>query len=177
MLIEIVCCKYASEVLHLPQRRFMRSPISRCAPAKTRQRFLARCVGAEQHRSISPYVDMGCSLVAILDLKGKVRIHCCSIPLLLSCSATFLLVPRHERCANPDLSLACQSLIQRSYRDDIPASTVEKFLPLILDLEEEGTFVTPCFSSEGINYLHIRHNNLYRTFCFPVPLSLREAND
>ncbi|GAA5863117.1 hypothetical protein JCM8547_002803 [Rhodosporidiobolus lusitaniae] len=66
----------------------------------------------------------GCSLVAILDLKGK-------------------------------------SLIQRSYRDDVPPSAIERFLPLVLEQEEEGAYVTPCFSSGGINYLHIRHNNLY----------------
>ena len=39
---------------------------------------------------------------------------------------------------------------------------MEKFLPLTLDMEEEGLTVPPCFSHEGINYLHIRHGNLYR---------------
>lgn len=58
-----------------------------------------------------------------------------------------------------------QSLIQRSYRDDIPSSAIERFLPLVLEQEEEGTYVTPCFSNGGINYLHIRHNNLYRQSC------------
>ena len=61
------------------------------------------------------------------------------------------------------LDLKGKALIQRSYRDDVPASYVERFLPLILDFEEEGQQVTPCFSSQGINYLHIRHSNLYRT--------------
>jgi len=57
-----------------------------------------------------------------------------------------------------------KSLIQRSYRDDIPPSTVERFLPLLLDMEEEqgGTAISPCFSSDGVNYMFIRHNNLYR---------------
>lgn len=55
-----------------------------------------------------------------------------------------------------------QSLIQRSYRDDVPPSCIERFLPLVLDMEEENVQVTPCFSDEGINYMHIRHNNLYR---------------
>lgn len=55
-----------------------------------------------------------------------------------------------------------QSLIQRSYRDDIPPSALERFLPLVLDQEEDGGYVVPCFSDQGINYLHIRHNNLYR---------------
>ena len=60
------------------------------------------------------------------------------------------------------LDLKGKPLIQRSYRDDVPLSYVERFLPLILDFEEEGTTVTPCFSSQGINYMHIRHSNLYR---------------
>jgi hypothetical protein len=57
-----------------------------------------------------------------------------------------------------------QSLIQRSYRDDVPPSHIERFLPLVLEMEEENVQVTPCFSDEGINYMHIRHNNLYRKF-------------
>jgi len=60
------------------------------------------------------------------------------------------------------LDLKGKPLIQRSYRDDVPPSYVERFLPLVLDIEEEGQQVTPCFSSQGINYMHIRHSNLYR---------------
>jgi len=100
----------------------------------------------------------GCSLIAILDLKGKVS----GLPVLspfLCCfarhSISQLILPH---------SSFIQSLIQRSYRDDIPTSAIEKFLPLVLEQEEEGQFVTPCFTSQGINYLHIRHNNLYRSF-------------
>ena len=62
------------------------------------------------------------------------------------------------------LDLKGKPLIQRSYRDDVPASYVERFLPLVLEIEEEGHQVTPCFSSQGINYMHIRHSNLYRKF-------------
>lgn len=59
-----------------------------------------------------------------------------------------------------------KSLIQRSYRDDVAPSTVERFLPLLLDMEEEsgGSAVNPCFTSEGVNYMFIRHNNLYCEF-------------
>jgi AP-1 complex subunit mu len=53
-------------------------------------------------------------------------------------------------------------LIQRSYKDDVPASYIERFMPIVLDIEEEGQQVTPCFTREGINYMHIRHSNLYR---------------
>lgn len=31
-------------------------------------------------------------------------------------------------------------------------------------MEEENVPVQPCFSDEGINYMHIRHNNLYREY-------------
>ena len=62
------------------------------------------------------------------------------------------------------LDLKGKPLIQRSYRDDVPSSFVERFLPLVLEIEEDsGQQVTPCFSSQGINYMHIRHSNLYRT--------------
>jgi AP-1 complex subunit mu len=53
-------------------------------------------------------------------------------------------------------------LIQRSYKDDVPSSYIERFMTIVLDIEEEGQQVTPCFTREGINYMHIRHSNLYR---------------
>lgn len=40
-------------------------------------------------------------------------------------------------------------------------SAVEKFPVLLSEAEEESSAVPPCFSSEGINYLYIRHSNLY----------------
>lgn len=40
-------------------------------------------------------------------------------------------------------------------------SAVEKFPILLSEAEEESSAVPPCFSHEGINYLYIRHNNLY----------------
>lgn len=60
------------------------------------------------------------------------------------------------------LDLKGKPLIQRSYRDDVPSSCIERFLPLVLEIEEEGQQVTPCFSNQGVNYMHIRHSNLYR---------------
>lgn len=59
------------------------------------------------------------------------------------------------------LDLKGKPLIQRSYRDDVPPANVERFLPLVLDIEEDGQQVTPCISSQGIHYMHIRHSNLY----------------
>ncbi|KAF5344750.1 hypothetical protein D9756_011076 [Leucocoprinus leucothites] len=69
------------------------------------------------------------------------------------------------------LDLKGKPLIQRAYRDDVHTSAIEKFLPLVLDIEEEGQQVTPCFSSQGINYMHIRHSNLYL-----LALSKRNTN-
>ncbi|KAJ7763232.1 Mu homology domain-containing protein [Mycena maculata] len=41
----------------------------------------------------------------------------------------------------------------------------------MLDIEDEGQQVAPCFSSKGINYMHIRHSNLYL-----LALSKRNSN-
>lgn len=54
-----------------------------------------------------------------------------------------------------------QTLLARNYRGDIPMSAVDKFPVLLSEAEEESSAVPPCFSDEGINYLYIRHNNLY----------------
>ena len=59
------------------------------------------------------------------------------------------------------LDLKGTSLIQRSYRDDVPEGVVARFLPNLLDLEDEGRHETPCFSKDGINFMYIRHANLY----------------
>ena len=59
------------------------------------------------------------------------------------------------------LDLKGKTLLARNYRGDIPMSAVEKFPVLLSDAEEESSSVPPCFSDEGINYLYIRHNNLY----------------
>ncbi|KAJ7432063.1 Longin-like domain-containing protein [Mycena galericulata] len=56
-----------------------------------------------------------------------------------------------------------EGLIQRSYCDDVPPSYVEPFLLLVLDIEEEG--------HQGINYMDIRHSNLYF-----LALSKRNSN-
>ncbi|KAI5308256.1 AP-1 complex subunit mu-1-like protein [Ascosphaera atra] len=59
------------------------------------------------------------------------------------------------------LDLKGKTLLCRNYRGDIPMSAVEKFPMLLSEAEEESSAVPPCFSSEGINYLYIRHSNLY----------------
>ncbi|KAG0054254.1 hypothetical protein BGZ90_006018 [Linnemannia elongata] len=59
------------------------------------------------------------------------------------------------------LDLKGKVLISRNYRGDIPMSAVEKFLPLVLEAEEDSQAPAPCFTDDGINYLYIRHNNLF----------------
>jgi AP-1 complex subunit mu len=48
------------------------------------------------------------------------------------------------------LDLKGKTLLARNYRGDIPMSAVEKFMPLLLDSEEESA-APPCISSEGVN--------------------------
>ncbi|KAL8290504.1 hypothetical protein RQP46_002762 [Phenoliferia psychrophenolica] len=62
-------------------------------------------------------------------------------------------------------------LIQRAYRDDIPPAALERFLPIVLEREEEGSYVDPCFTDNGISYLHIRRSNV-----FLVALTKRNVN-
>ena len=70
------------------------------------------------------------------------------------------------------LDLKGKPLIQRSYRDDIPPSYIERFLPLVLELEEESQQVPPCVTSQGINFMHIRHSNVYRMCSFGSSIEL-----
>ena len=69
------------------------------------------------------------------------------------------------------LDLKGKVLISRNYRGDIPMSAVEKFLPLVLEAEEDSQAPAPCFTDDGINYLYIRHNNLFRKFTLFLLLS------
>jgi AP-1 complex subunit mu len=49
------------------------------------------------------------------------------------------------------LDLKGKTLLARNYRGDIPMSAVEKFMPLLMDAEEENTAAPPCISHEGVN--------------------------
>lgn len=67
-------------------------------------------------------------------------------------------------------------LISRNYRGDIPVrapptrseslvpqmSAIEKFMPLIMEKEEDGEVPTPVLTSEdGIHFLYVLHNGVY----------------
>ena len=49
------------------------------------------------------------------------------------------------------LDLKGKTLLARNYRGDIPMSAVDKFMPLLLDAEEENAAPAPCISHEGVN--------------------------
>ncbi|KAL7751793.1 AP-1 adaptor complex mu subunit Apm1 [Sorochytrium milnesiophthora] len=62
------------------------------------------------------------------------------------------------------LDLKGKVLIARNYRGDIPMNTIDKFMPLIAEQEEDEAEMSPVFCDEqGINYLYIKYNNLYST--------------
>ncbi|WFD41727.1 AP-1 adaptor complex mu subunit Apm1 [Malassezia psittaci] len=71
------------------------------------------------------------------------------------------------------LDVKGKPLIQRSYRDDVELSEIDRFLPLVLEIEEEhgAGAVQPCMSSQGVNYMHVRLNSLYL-----LALSRRNSN-
>jgi AP-1 complex subunit mu len=53
-----------------------------------------------------------------------------------------------------------KSLLSRDYKGDVPASAIEKFPFLLVDMTEEGN-IRPLVEHNGINYLFITHNDLY----------------
>lgn len=64
------------------------------------------------------------------------------------------------------LDLKGKVLLSRDYRGDITPETAEKFIGLIGDLEDHQVPVTPVITCNGVNYIHIRHSNLYSTTNF-----------
>ncbi|KAI8828631.1 Mu homology domain-containing protein [Chytriomyces cf. hyalinus JEL632] len=60
------------------------------------------------------------------------------------------------------LDLKGKVLISRNYRGDIAMSSIDKFMPLLMDAEEDELTPSPIVSTDdGITFLYIRHNNLY----------------
>lgn len=51
-------------------------------------------------------------------------------------------------------------LISRNYRGDIDLSSIDKFMTLLLEKEEEGC-VTPILRLGEVAFMYIKHNNLY----------------
>ncbi len=92
---------------------------------------------------------MPASALFILDLKGKVA--CYKQPSITSYFMFKALSP---------LPLL-QSLISRDYRGDVNMSVIDKFLPMVLDMEDEGN-TSPILVYERSTFVYIKHNNLYR---------------
>ncbi|KAJ1979241.1 AP-1 adaptor complex mu subunit Apm1 [Dimargaris verticillata] len=59
------------------------------------------------------------------------------------------------------LDLKGKPLISRDFRGDVPMSAAERFMPLLLEREEEEQTAIPVMTDKGVNFLHVRHNNLY----------------
>jgi len=58
------------------------------------------------------------------------------------------------------LDLKGKSLISRNFRGDIETSVIEKFLPLVLEQEEESV-TSPIVVSGPVTFVYIKYNNLY----------------
>ncbi len=53
-----------------------------------------------------------------------------------------------------------QVLISRNYRGDVEMGVIDKFLPLLMEKEEEGN-LTPLLQTSGCTFMYIQHQNLY----------------
>ena len=51
-------------------------------------------------------------------------------------------------------------MISRNYRGDITSNSIEKFLPLVLEQEEESVN-TPIVVWGDVTFVYIKYNNLY----------------
>lgn len=73
----------------------------------------------------------------------------------------FMLITQIEQCMYMhSLIPTLQSLISRNYRGDVDMSVIDKFLPMVLDMEEEGN-MSPILIQEKATFVYIKHNNLY----------------
>lgn len=59
------------------------------------------------------------------------------------------------------LDVKGKPLLSRDYKGDLPASTVEKFPLLLLEVDDDDANYRPFVHDNGVNYVYIAHNNLY----------------
>jgi len=57
------------------------------------------------------------------------------------------------------LDLKGKVLINRNYRGDISSTAVDKFMPLVLENEDDT--LSPVVQGDGLSYVYVKHNNLY----------------
>ncbi|XP_062509216.1 AP-1 complex subunit mu-1-like [Corticium candelabrum] len=58
------------------------------------------------------------------------------------------------------LDLKGKVLISRNYRGDADMDVIDKFLPLVMDREDEGV-TSPILVTEKVTFVYIKYNNLY----------------
>lgn len=58
------------------------------------------------------------------------------------------------------LDLKGKVIISRNYRGDVDMTVVEKFLPLVMEKEEEG-YLNPILYHAETTFVYVKHNNLY----------------
>ncbi|KAF8368852.1 apm-1 [Pristionchus pacificus] len=58
------------------------------------------------------------------------------------------------------LDLKGNVIISRNYRGDIEMAVIEKFMPLVVEKEDEGVH-TPIITHDGVSYVYIKHMNVY----------------
>ena len=58
------------------------------------------------------------------------------------------------------LDLKGRALISRNYRGDVDMTVIDKFMPILLDREEEGS-LTPILRHSDTTLAYIKYNNLY----------------
>ncbi|RDD46195.1 AP-1 complex subunit mu-1 [Trichoplax sp. H2] len=58
------------------------------------------------------------------------------------------------------LDLKGKVLISRNYRGEVHSHAIDKFLPLVLENEDEGN-LSPIIVSNGVTFMYIKHNNVY----------------
>mgnify|MGYP002280345713 FL=1 len=56
--------------------------------------------------------------------------------------------------------LCFQVLICRNYRGDIDMSVIDKFMPMVMDMEDDG-LMSPIIQHNEITFIFIKYNNLY----------------
>lgn len=53
--------------------------------------------------------------------------------------------------------------MSRNYRGDVEMSAIEKFMPLLMEQEDEGRS-SPILQKEELSYIFIKHMNIFRMF-------------
>ncbi|VDK46543.1 unnamed protein product, partial [Cylicostephanus goldi] len=56
------------------------------------------------------------------------------------------------------LDLKGKTIISRNYRGDVDMGVIDRFLPLLMDREEDG-LACPVISSQDATFVYIKHNN------------------